>query len=491
MMKNKEKMNRILTLTSLTCFFGSSVAVAQTSVSVPVDLPTQPDQRVETALPEQIPTVPQSEMEKTPRKSEPQTRHLTSEQLLQEPALLQRALDSAMFSRDMEAVRLLLPIYQKLDSHQQDTILLQYAQARLAQADGQFEQAISFYENILQKQQNAAPVRMDLIQALLYDARYVEAREHIALLKQKEDLPQEINNLLKQYNDFLEGQEKWKLSGNLNYLQENNLNNAPKQSTLETETGTWHFPEAEKARGVNYDFSADKKWLLSKNRAIIAGANVYGKQYAGKRDYNDLNIGFHTGFSHRNAKREWRVSPFYEKRWFGGKSYSQQFGARVQHNRALNRHWHSFSNVRYAYTKHQHRPFLDGNSISFSQTFQYQAKPNQVALFGVDLLRENARDKSSASIRKAVRVGLIHQWNHWEHAIHLSAATRRYDRPDWFLNQRRKDRELSVYTTLAHKKIQWRGLMPKLAVRWNQNRSNHLLYRYQKQQVFLEVGKTF
>lgn len=453
----------------------------------PISAPMQPETRFEVAQPEKNPLFVDSPTPQTETKNN--VRHIRSQDLLHEPELLQQALDSAMFSRDVEAVRLLTPLYAQLN--QKDEILLQYAQARLAQADGETDKAIHLYEQILEKQNTAAPVRLDLAQTLLYDHRQKAAQQQLDILAQTENLPDDVSQLLQQYQSHLAKQRKWQFSGSLNYLQENNINNAPTQNVIETDTGTWTFPKAESARGIAYEFAADKKTPLKGNWSWLTGGQIYGKQYHNKSEYNDVNVGVSTGLAHRNAMREWRVSPVYEKRWFGGKAYSQQYGVRVQHNRALNAKWHSFSNARAVYNKHRHRDFLDGSTFSFSQTFQYRANANNAVLLGADWARENAKDKSSAYYRQAVRVGWRNHWRNWESSLNANIAARKYDSPDWFLNQRRRDREYSLYATLAHNKIQWQGLRPKLAVRWNKQNSNHALYRYRKQQVFLEVDKAF
>lgn len=471
----------------LSCLVWSAscgVVVAQT----PIDLPAQPSEHFDTALPEKHPNIAPPQAPSQPS-NEPSVRHISSQDLRHNPELLQRALDSAIMTRNEDAVRLLAPIYNELDD--KDEILAQYAQARVAQADGKTQQAIALYENIVAQKPEAAPVRFDLVQTLLQDSRHHDAKKHIALLQKDENLPQEINNVLIEQQAYLRQQHKWRLSGSLNYIQEDNINNAPKQSVLETETGTWRFSPPEKARGVSYDFAADKKTPLKGNWSAQLGVQAYGKHYPQKHSYNDLNLGVSAGVSHRNIKREWRITPLAEKRWFGGKPYSQQYGLRVQHNRALNRKWHSFSSVRAAYTQHKHRDFLDGSSFSASQSFQYQVNPRNTLIVGADLLRENARDKSSASFRQAARVGWVNRWKGLETSVHLTASTRRYDSADWFLNQRRKDREYSSYLTLAHNKIQWRGFMPKLAWRASKQNSNHVLYRYRKQQVFVELDKAF
>lgn len=470
----------------LSCLVWSAscgVVAAQT-----VDVPAQPSEQLDIALPEkqQPATFATPQPSTSPSENIPQFR---SQDLLQHPELLQRALDSAMLTRDMKAVRMLLPVYLQLAD--KDEVLAQYAQARLAQADGKMKQAIALYQNILKKQENAAPVRFDLVQTLLQDARVPDAKKQMAVLNQTENLPQEIQQVLAYNEQSLQQQQKWQFSGSMNYVQENNINNAPSQNRIETETGSWTFPDAEKAYGVSYDFSADKKKPIKGNWSALAGASVYGRHYTKKRDYNDLNVGVHAGVAHKNAKREWRVTPLAEKRWFGGKAYSQQYGVRVQHNRALNPKWHSFTTVRAAYTKHKHRQFLDGSSFSASQTLQYQVNPSNTLLLGADVSRENARDKSSANFRKAARVGWVNRWKGLETSAHLMMSQRKYGGADWFLNERRKDKGYTTNLKLAHNKIAWRGVMPKVVWRWDKQNSNHALYRYRKQQVFVELDKAF
>lgn len=418
---------------------------------------------------------------------------LSGDELLAQPDLLHRALDSALVLNDRQALAVLLPIYRRLPSEKQDAVLPVFAQARADMLDGRWAEAAAAQRAVLRENPDFAPVRMDLLHALLRDRRNREAAEELAVLRETPDLPPHIAERLDGYEQSLRRQNGWQWNAGLNYLHDENVNNAPNVREVRTVNGTWTLPEPQRAHGAAYTLSADKTTPLRGHWAWQFSAETAGKFYWDNHAYDDLLL--HGGISllHRTDRQEWQVRPFYEQRWFGTEPYSRHYGAAVGYGRRLSAHWHGRLNVQYGRKIHRERRFLDGGRFRSSAVLSYMPSEKQRIRFAADWTRENAAQPDSAYRSGGMAFGWQRQWtNGAETALHLNAAFKRYDAPDWFLyDRRRKDREYGVYVSVGHRKLQWKGLMPKLAWTWTAVRSNHLFYRSRKQQVFVEIGSSF
>ena len=184
---------------------------------------------------------------------------LSEAQLLQNPELMQRVLDSSLLLNDLEAVKIVLPIYRKLPPEQQDPILLRFAQAALARMDGRTTEAIRLYREIIAMQPQLTPVRLQLATALFEQHENEAARDQLRKLR-AENLPEPIAQTVDQYIQALNQRDEWSLNAGITYLHENNINNAPKQRTVAVGQGELSLPEPVNARGLGYNFGVAKNW---------------------------------------------------------------------------------------------------------------------------------------------------------------------------------------------------------------------------------------
>ena len=117
-----------------------------------------------------------------------------------------------------------------------------------------------------------------------------------------------MKEYLSQFDKYLKKDRAWNFDGNLSYVRESNVSNAPKERTY----GGLEFEPPRKAHGVIYDVSAQKNtpikghWVWKKN--LSAGGKFYWDAHA----YDDLTIRAETGAGWRNHEQEISLSPFYE-----------------------------------------------------------------------------------------------------------------------------------------------------------------------------------
>ncbi|SUO94006.1 TPR repeat-containing protein NMB0313 precursor [Suttonella ornithocola] len=417
--------------------------------------------------------------------SKGKTINLTSEELLQQPKLLERVLDSSISLGNVEAVEKFLPLYEQLPK--KNPILVAYARAMLARVHGNIKESIDYLRQIIADNPELTPVRLQLATALAQDRQIIAAQDQFEKVKSAPNLPPEIAQQVDAYQDYLKRADSWDISGNIRYLSENNVNNAPKNRTY----GRWTLPAAESAHGIGYQLGVGKTYGFADNWAWKNDVSIYGKTYWDNHVYDDLIVRLSSGPLYRDALKEIAVAPYFEYRRYGGESYSRGYGISTDISAVLNPQWQNFSALQVGLKRYNHRPHLNGNSLFFSNTVLYRHNPKQSFYGGLDLSWETAKDKSDAYKRIGVRIGWEQEWAKGISSnLQLGAAYRHYDGKD-FLQIQRADREYSANISLWNRAWHYHGLTPRLTWQLTENRSNHPMYRYGKNQVFLQVSKKF
>lgn len=411
--------------------------------------------------------------------------HLSEQQLLENPVFLEQLLDSALAEHQIEGVRVLIPIYQQWQNH--DEILLLYAQATVHSADGNYKQAIDDYRKIMAKRPDLTPVRVRLTESLILDKQWNVAQQQILKIKSESDVPTDIIQQLTQAEVWLKKQKKWQVNANVRYLNDKNVNQAPKQSDY----GVWQFPEPVHGEGLGYDISLYKNQMWLNHWSWRGGLLAYGKSYWNAHRYDDILVQGQLGMAYQNADFDVALLPFYRYRWFATEPYSQEIGLNTQLQYHFNAHWHGFATMQYSDKKHHQRTFLDGWLWQNSLTVLYASSPTQSWLIGADFSKEQPEEKSERYQRIGLRLGWEQEWEHGiSTSSSLGIAKRHYQAPDIFQIQR-QDTEYFAKMSVWHRAVHWHGFTPKITWLWNKTDSQHFLYDQENNQIFLEIGKNF
>lgn len=410
---------------------------------------------------------------------------MSEQELLAQPEFLQHLLNSALEEHNIEGVRVLIPIYQRWQQH--DEILLQYAEAVVAQHDGKYQQAIDIYRKILTKRPDLTPVRVRLVENLILNKQWQAAQQHIIKIQADKDLPSEIAQQLTNAEQWLKKQQKWQVNANVRYLQEDNINQAPKHQHY----GAWKFDTPQQAQGVGYDLSLSKNQSWFDHWSWRGGLFLNGESYWNAHQYDDIALQGQLGIAYQDANLEVALLPFYRYRWFAGESYSQEFGLRTQVQYHFNPQWYTFTTVQYSKKHHKQRDFLDGWLWNNALTVLYIHSPQQSWFIGTDFMVEHTQDKSDRYQRVGMRFGWEQDWNYGISTnMQLGIAQRDYQAPDIFQIQR-QDTEYFMQSTIWHRALHWKGFTPKLTWQWQKTDSRHFLYDKDKNQIFLQINKRF
>lgn len=415
--------------------------------------------------------------------------HMTPEELLQHPDLLNNALDTAIAQSNIANIQFLLPLYRQLPSAQQDPILSDYAEALWLREQKKHDLAEAKLQGILAQNPNFLPVRWQLALTQSQNGKMREAAKELSIVKQAPDFPENMQQLVQQFEQHLAKAQQWQLDGNLYYLRENNVANAPTVRTY----GNWQFDAPKSAHGLGYEMSAQKTLPIRGHWAGRINVSAYGKFYWDAHDYDDLMARVEPSLVWRDVVQEISLAPFYERRWFGGERFSQHTGGLLRYSRTLSPRWQVFGAWQSGYKKHDVRTYLDGAQHMLSLSALYQPSGAQYFVAGIGGGRSNARDLSDAYEQTNARLVWGQQWGSAQKLSTVllgSVQQRRYRAPDFF-NIQRRDTEYFTRFSLSHQAVSWKGFTPRLNWTWSRNASNHFYYRQNQHRIYLDISRQF
>ena len=275
------------------------------------------------------------------KRDDKHTLSMTKEELAKHPDLIVRGLIPVVLQNNGEAVQLLLPLYQNLPK--QDPFLLEWANAINAREEGRFSEAVTRYRTLFSQDSTILPLRYQLAQALFLNNDNEAAKDQFQKLRAEQFSPESIV-MIDQYLSALNRRDQWKFQGGLSFLNESNINNAPKAGTR---IGNWNAWGRESATGFSYFADAEKKWSLPHSYFVKFAIESYGKYYWDNKKYNELNARIGAGLGYQTARFEMSLMPFTERRWYAGgssgsesmKQYSKNSGARLDLTYWMNEKW--------------------------------------------------------------------------------------------------------------------------------------------------------
>lgn len=410
---------------------------------------------------------------------------ITTEELVNNPQLLARVLDSTVSSGDAEGIEKFLPLYEKTANR--DEILVQYAHAILARSKGDYKKAIDHMRQIIAAHPELTPVRLQLAITLMLDQQTIAAEDQFEKVRSTANLPEPISKQIDQYQNYLQSNKQLDINASVRYLNDPNINNAPKNRTY----GNWTFPQAENAQGIGYSLSANKDFGIANHFAWRVSSFIDGKSYWNNHKFDDFLWQIATGPVYRDGRKELALTPYFNTRRYGNKPYSQTIGIRAQLNTLLTPRIHTYTALQLGRKNYHNRNWLDGNSAYASSTVLYRRNPQQNFYIGGDLSRETAKDKSDAYRRIGGRIGWGQEWPLGISSdIQLGAAVRHYEGEDLF-RIKRIDHEYSADISLWNRAWHLWGLTPRLSWSGYKSDSNHPMYEYDKSQFFLQISKKF
>ncbi|MDO4642406.1 MAG: porin family protein [Cardiobacteriaceae bacterium] len=411
-------------------------------------------------------------------------------ELLANPPLLANALDSAIIAGNADGVAVLLPIYRKLPSEQQDKMLLRFGEALQARAKGDLAAAIAFYREMIAEDPSLQPVRLHLAMTLVMDHQDEAARAQLDKLK-SEKLPDDIRKIVEQALATLRERRSWSFNAGGYYRYDNNINGAPRQRERQVGQGKWTFPEAKRAHGIHLDLSAERRIPIYTGWYGQVEGGLNADWFWDAHKFDDFRFRLGAGAGWQNSRWDVSLVPFVQRRIYDDKGYSTNVGADANISYWLTPQWRLSSSLQGMHKHHDTRKWLNGNQYFGSVSALYAPNARQYWFAGANAMRSQARDASEAFKRYGINIGWGQEWG-WGMSSRVvgTYAHRSYDANDFF-GILRKDHEYGTSVSLWNRNLYFWGITPRLTFSWNRTDSNHFYYDGHDSDVYLEFSRSF
>ncbi|PRM07951.1 TPR repeat-containing protein precursor [Haemophilus influenzae] len=449
------------------------------------------EENIKSATPEMPVIIPQ---EKTT-----QDVSIVLERLKQDQSTTEELLNIAIARQDINLINQLLPIYQGFK--QQDSILLQLAQALQAKLTGEYTKAISIYRNIIANHPEFNPIRLELAIALFEDQQNETAESLFRQVRSDENLPPLVQKQVDAYLKAIEQRNGWNISASAYYIRDKNIYKQSSSPTFDSVQlkGLKKKKEMlpQKAEGFGYAVNIGRDLNIKNSHYLTVENNLYGKLFWNEREADETTNRISLGYAYKDALQTFRISPFYELGWYSGKRHNKVSGARIDYRHWLNSQWQLSNALEYGKNRYILNKELNGSTVFLSSTLFWQQNPRQFFYAGVDVNNTTADEKSKGFLTKSLRLGWGRVWS-WgiSSRLHLSFSEMKYKDEAKYsylsLGKTRKDR--IYYTGLTLWKQDWHlwNITPKLQLTWRKRKSNLPdLYSYQEKNVNVIFEKTF
>lgn len=440
------------------------------------------------------PKIPASSQAQKPANN--QSISITKEELAQRPDLVIRALEPALVQGNSETLALIFPIYQQLDEKYHHPIATKWAEAILAKHQLDYAKSIRLYREILAENAGNDVVRLQLATTLFANNELESAEDQFQKLR-AEALPGNIRVLIDDYLSAIHRKDRWTFSGGLTYLNDPNINNAPKSGTT---FGNWSAPKKESAEGIGFNLALGKKWSWGNGFYNELRLNGNGKYYWDNLKYNEVTGRASLGLGFQNAKIDLEILPFMEQTLYAGgnaqsetlKRFSKSSGVTLELQHWLNAKWQLNSTYEYAEQRYTKRKHLNGNYHYLSVGGLYLVNAKQYWFANLNYTRTATRDKDDSYFRRGLNLGWQQEWN-WGLSTRFSASIyqKRYKAPMPIFGITQRNKEYGLQASIWHRAVHYWGITPRLTYQFSKTRSNHSFYSYDKHRVFVDFSRTF
>lgn len=421
---------------------------------------------------------------------------LKEEELGQHPDVVVRAMLAAVLQANGDNVAFLMPYYRDLPASQREDLVVTWAEAVMARHQQRLPQAIRLYRQILVERADLVPIRLQLATTLFANKEWEAAENQFHKLRSEKDLPASVVAHIERYLLAIQEQSQWSFNGGLTYLNDKNINNAPKQTDL---GGGWQADKAESGSGVGFHLGVGKKWAWHQGVFNELRFETQGKYYWDNKRYNEMNARVSAGMGKQNARQTWVVLPFFEQTLYaGGKKnskslhrFARSHGMALEWSHWLTPKWQSSVYAEMAKQVYETRTHLNGRQHFIAGNVMYLPNAKQYWFAGLDYSNSRARDGDDSFVRKGMRVGWGQEWPKGiSTRISATYAKRDYQAAGFF-RKVQHNKESSVQASVWHRGLHFWGITPRLTWAYQKVNSNLPLYTYDKHRMFIELNKQF
>jgi hypothetical protein len=421
-----------------------------------------------------------------------------------------RALYLSVMNKQWQAVKMYLDAYQRLDHH--DPSLVFFSQGALARIQAQPELAEDKFQQALALQPQNAILKLELARVWTELQKNRDAEQLFQQVKNQLAISsdQAAINMINNIESYLRGlkqRDAWQGSVAFGSRYATNINSSAQQSTTVTfyltdsngtripyYSYTRQSPSAVDTEAFDYEATLMKRWSLSGNHGLRFKALAYGQSYQDYREYNEMAVNVHAGYSYQDNQNQYLLAPVFENKRYGNQNYYNAWGGHAEWMHFFSRNTAFKLETEIKDIRYNDDVGYDGTENNVFVTF-WKILPQSWILFtGLDYVDHNTQEQYiGAYQQQGFRLGFTKEFKFGLNASVYSAFRwRQYDLDYAVFETRRHDYEQNYTAVLQIPKLKFFGLTPNVMYRYIHNKSNvDWLYSYDKQYLSLKLEHRF
>ncbi|MBB4845283.1 hypothetical protein HNP55_003830 [Paucibacter oligotrophus] len=378
--------------------------------------------------------------------------------------------------------------YRLLPGHR--PALAAMAQGLLARYQGDYPLALRAMQQASEQEPQDARIRLELARLWFENHQDRQATEGFAQVLEA-GLPAQVQTLVQQYRQALDGRAQWQGSAALGLGHNDNINQGNGQTTCLQYLADYcvfdrQMPAALGSGLLSYELALQRRVNLGANHNLLIRPMSYGQYYprnnpadsASIRDYSNHLAQLQLGYQYLDIRNSVSLAPYVEHYYRNRHSDYLAQGLQLEWRHGLNRQWQLGSNLdakRYNYSAKGPGSGADYRQYQWGLFASYSPNNSTSLYGGLDLTRKRHAVAQASSKDWALRGGVYHDFAGNAGIFVNATAIYRHSRNDGFdgfLGARRHDQQQVYLLNMGAIGWSFAGLTPELRLRHSVNRSN-------------------
>ncbi len=365
-----------------------------------------------------------------------------------------------------------------------------YLLAQIFQRQGDYDNAIKIYRQMLDEQPDLAKVRYELALCYMAKKQWYRADYQLRLAMGGDDIPDAVKKLM-MYNRYIIRQNKnWNVWFNFGAAPDNNINQvAGGEECITNEFGIFchQLPDPISAVGYNVTLGGNYELKFGNNWRWKSDANLYSNIY-NKHEYDDLYLGASTGPRYVWNKGDVWVAGIMSRRFYGWDGYNLSYGGKLDANYDLSRHWGlglSLAMTNNLYD--DYAKYMNGQTYSGNSRIVYSFDASKYLILRSGITREYAKNDIYKNWRYTIALGFGAELPFGFHVyLEPSLGWTNYDGPRWAVKDgayrqiTESDFTQRYAISLSNNKFDIWGFVPTLTFSYSRRDSNIWQREYDK-----------
>ena len=374
-----------------------------------------------------------------------------------------------------------------------DNLQMHFLFALLAMERKDYEAVILHLRRILADEPSNVRARLELGRTYFLKGDYQNADRQFRFARAG-NLPPAVNANVEVYLRQIRLLKRFSYGFSIAIAPDTNLNAGPAIDSVSLYGIPFQLDDSAKRKsGVGLAIQGEAEWTfkVAQKVRVRVGAQISRSQYR-QSDFNDMTAIAYAG--PRLSLKRWDFDAAFigQKRWYGDRTYLDAYGGRMALTHYISGKTALFSNVSLLRQSYPRNTYQNGMLASVSAGFAHTPTTSSVVQGGITYARQDARlatfanrsEQFSLSYTREFRGGLTV-------AVTPSIAVIDYDARLQAFDRVRRDRQVSVSTSILKRRIDFYGLSPRVIYTYTANVSNINLYSLRRNRFEIGFARIF